>query len=417
VGGQAAPVRTGRFERFAASPSLRAFSHRNFRIFFVSQSVSFIGTWMQLTAQTLLIYDLTGTGTSIGLLTACQFAPTLLLGAWAGVVIDRSDTRRLMAASSGVMMFTALAMGALVVTGQITPLMVYGLAMLLGVANTFDNPGRRTLVNELVPHEDIGNAVSLNSTMVMGMRVIGPALAGLLIATVGIGWCFLANGASFVVAIGGLRRMDRETLRARLPVARGPGQVRAGVRYAWSHRPLREALLLLLGLGLIALNFQVLLALYVKVGLGGSDSMYAVTSALAGGGAMVAGLVLASHSRFDSSLLGRMALLYALSLAGLAVAPSLWWAAVPIIFAGFAQLGFLSGANTVLQIESSPEMRGRVIALYTLVTLGTNPPSGALTGWTTDLFGAPSTVAYCAVSAALVGGLTLRMARRAAVSP
>ena len=159
---------------------------------------------------------------------------------------------------------------------------MYILATVLGVANTFDGPGRRTLVNELVPGEHVSNAVSLSSTIAMGTRIIGPAFAGLLIATVGIGWCFLLNGVSFVVAIAGLWMMDTATLHARPPVPRAPGQVRAGLRYAWRTPPLRQALLLLLALGAVSMNFHVTLALYVKIGLGGSDGLYAALSAVSG---------------------------------------------------------------------------------------------------------------------------------------
>ena len=220
-------ARTRLARRLVRSSSFRSLSHRNFRIFFVTQTVSFLGTWMQLVAQTLLIYRLTGSGTAVGILTVCQFLPTLLLVAWAGAVVDRSDTQGAHDAELGRDdVGSTLVMGTLSVTGRVTPARMYILATVLGVANTFDGPGRRTLVNELVPGEHVSNAVSLSSTIAMGTRIVGPAFAGLLIATVGIGWCFLLNGVSFVVAIAGLWMMDTATLHARALVPRAPGQVR-----------------------------------------------------------------------------------------------------------------------------------------------------------------------------------------------
>lgn len=386
--------------------TLRALSNPNFRIFLASQTVSMLGTWVQLIAQTLLIYDLTGTGTSIGLLTFFQFAPTIVLGAWAGVVIDRTDTRRLLATSSAAMMVCALTLGFLVLSDRVTPTLVYVLAAVLGVANTFDNPTRRVLVNELVPHEHVANAVSLNSTVVMATRTVGPALAGLLIATVGVGWCFLLNGLTFVVVLVGLVLMDPKTFHIRSRDARGPGQVRAGFRYVRSHPSLRRTLCLLFWLGLVSFNLQILLALYMKIGLGGSDALFAAASALAGAGSMAAGLVLARRSTFEFSLLGPMTMLYGLSLGALAVAPSIWWAVIPIVLGGYTQIAILSAGSTIIQLESTSEMRGRVVALYALVVLGTGPPQGALTGWTTDVIGARPTVAYCAVCTVVIGAIS-----------
>ena len=405
-------ARTRLARRLVRSSSFRSLSHRNFRIFFVTQTVSFLGTWMQLVAQTLLIYRLTGSGTAVGILTVCQFLPTLLLVAWAGAVVDRSDTRRLMTLSSAVMMLSALVMGTLSVTGRVTPAAVYILATVLGVANTFDGPGRRTLVNELVPGEHVSNAVSLSSTIAMGTRIVGPAFAGLLIATVGIGWCFLLNGVSFVVAIAGLWMMDTATLHARPPVPRAPGQVRAGLRYAWRTPPLRQALLLLLALGAVSMNFHVTLALYVKIGLGGSDGLYAALSAVSGIGALAGGLMLARRTMIDVAFLGWMTLVYAVALGLLACSPDAWWALIPLALVGLGQLGVLASASTVVQVQSLPSMRGRVLALFTLATVGANPVGGAVAGWSADRFGASFTVAYGALFTFVLGLGTVWVARR-----
>lgn len=399
-------------DRVTAVEGFRSLAHRNFRVFFVSQTVSFLGTWLQLVAQTLLIYRLTDSGTAVGLLTVCQFVPTLLLVAWAGVVIDRSDTRRLMTISSGTMLASSALLGVLVVTGTVTPLWVYLTAMVLGVANAFDNPGRRALVNELVPAEDVANAVSLNSTLIMATRIVGPALAGLMIATVGIGWCFLLNAATFVVAVAGLWVMDEGSLHRRGRVERARGQVREGIRYVWHDRQLRHGLGTLLAAGLISMNFQVILALYVKIGLDGSDSLYAVLSAVNGVGAMVCGLVLARRRTFDGTLIARMAVVYGVGIGLVALAPNAGFSVVPLLIVGFGQLGLLSGTNTLLQIRATPAMRGRVIALFSFATVGANPIGGALAGWTSEHIGSRFTLGYCAVYTIAVGLVALRAVPR-----
>lgn len=399
--------------KLATADTFRSLQHPNFRIFFVTQGISFIGTWLQLAAQILLVYRLTDSGTALGLLTAIQFLPTLLLGAWAGVIVDRTDKRRLITATTSVMLVAAAALATLVLTDHVTVGAVYVLAAVLGLANTFDNPARRTLVNDLVPDGELVNAVALNSTLITSARIIGPAIAGLLITTVGIGWCFALNAASFVPVLLGLRRMDPATFRSR-PVPRAKGQLRAGLRYAMSVDELRIPLLLMAVVGTLAFNFPVLLPLLAERDLGGSDVTYTVLTSFFGLGSLVGSLRMARLHRIDTAFLGRSALVLGITSIGLALAPNLPLACLVLLPAGYAGIGVLSGGNAVLQLATSAEMRGRVLALYTVVFLGSTPIGGPIAGWTAQRFGAPVGLLVGAVAAVAAGLVVLGVLRRRA---
>lgn len=397
--------------KLATADTFRSLQHRNFRIFFVTQGISFTGTWLQLAAQTLLVYRLTDSGTALGLLTAIQFAPTLLLGAWAGVVIDRHDKRAIMTITSSVMIGAAAILALLVLTDRESVGAVYALAGVLGLANTFDNPARRTLVNDLVPPDELVNAVALNSTLVTSARIVGPALAGGLIATVGIGWCFALNAVSFVPVLVGLRRMDPSSFRSKV-VARAKGQLRAGLRYAMSVDDLRIPLLLMAVVGTLSFNFAVLLPLLAERDLGGSDVTYTVLTSFFGVGSLIGSLRMAHRGTVDTRFLGESALLLGAASAALAFAPSIAVAAAILVVAGYAGIGVLSGGNAVLQLATNAEMRGRVLALYTVVFLGSTPIGGPIAGWVAQRFGTDAGILLGAVAAAIAGLVVLGFLRR-----
>ena len=395
----------------ATRDTFRSLRHRNFKIYFLSQAVSFTGTWVQLVAQTLLVLKLTDSGTALGLLTAIQFAPTLVLGAWAGVVIDRHDKRRLMTVTTSVMLLAAVALGVLVLTDHATVNWVYALAFMLGLANTFDNPARRTLVNDLVPPEDVANAVSLNSMLITTARILGPAIAGILVTTVGIGWCFVVNGLSFIAPLVGLWLMDAATLRTVAPVARASGQLRAGLRYAWSSDDLRIPLLVMAMVGTLAFNFQVLLPLFATRDLGGSDGTYTLLTSTFSVGSLLGSVALARRRVIDTGHVARAALLLGLSTAVLAVAPTILTACAVLLVVGYAGIGVLSGGNAVLQIATSAEMRGRVLALYTVVFLGSTPIGGPIAGWVAEAFGTRAGLLMGGVAGVVAGGVALAFLR------
>jgi MFS family permease len=395
----------------ATRDTFRSLQHRNFRIFFLTQGISFIGTWLQLAAQTLLVYRLTDSGTALGLLTAIQFTPTLVLGAWAGVVIDRHDKRRIMRVTTATMGLAAAALAVLVFTDQVTVGAVYALAAVLGLANTFDNPARRTLVNDLVPPDELVNAISLNSTLITSARIIGPALAGALITTVGIGWCFALNALSFVPVLIGLRLMDPASFRSK-PVARAKGQLRAGLRYAMSIDDLRIPLLLMAVVGTLSFNFAVLLPLLAERDLGGSDVTYTVLTSFFGIGSLIGSLRMARRDTIDTAFLGWSALLLGLSTTVLAFAPNIPAAAAILVVAGYAGIGVLSGGNAVLQLATSADMRGRVLALYTVVFLGSTPIGGPIAGWVAQRYGTAAGILLGSVAAVAAGLAVLAFLRQ-----
>lgn len=397
--------------KLATADTFRSLQHRNFRIFFVTQGISFIGTWLQLAAQTLLVFRLTDSGTALGLLTAIQFSPTLLLGAWAGVVIDRYDKRRIMTITSSAMFAAAGTLGVLVLADAVSVGVVYVLAAVLGLANTFDNPARRTLVNDLVPEEELVNAIALNSTLATSARILGPAFAGALITTVGIGWCFVLNALSFVPVIFGLRRMNADTFRSKL-IARAKGQLRAGFRYAMSIDDLRVPLALMAVVGTLSFNFSVLLPLFAERDLGGSDVTYTILTSFFGLGSLIGSLRMARLETIDTRYLGRSALVLGASSAALVLAPNLWIAGAILIVAGYAGIGVLSGGNAVLQLATSAEMRGRVLALYTVVFLGSTPIGGPIAGWVAQRVGTWAGILLGAVAAVLAGVGVLVFLRR-----
>jgi MFS family permease len=398
--------------KLATAGTFRSLQHRNFRIFFITQGISFTGTWVQLAAQTLLVYRLTDSGTALGLLTAIQFAPTLFLGAWAGVVIDRHDKRTIMRLTSSVMLVAAAVLAVLVLTDQVTVAWVYLLAGALGLANTFDNPARRTLVNDLVPAEELVNAVGLNSTLITAARIIGPAIAGALIATVGIGWCFALNAMSFVSVLVGLRRMDWAAMRTTEPVPRAKGQLREGLRYAMSVDDLRIPLLLMAVVGTLSFNYVVLLPLLAERDLGGSDVTYTVLTALFGVGSLIGSLRMAHRAQVDARFLGISSIVLGLTSIALAVAPTVAAAGAVLVVAGYAGIGVLSGGNALLQVAVDPAMRGRVLALYTVVFLGSTPIGGPIAGWIGERYGAPAGFVLAAAAALVAGAVVLAFLRR-----
>lgn len=397
--------------KVATRDTFRSLQHRNFRIFFVAQGISFVGTWIQLASQTLLVYRLTGSGTALGLLTAIQFLPTLVLGAWAGVVVDRYDKRRIITVASTVMGVAASVLAVLVITDRVTLGAVYVLAATFGLANTFDNPARRTLVNDLVPPDELVNAVALNSTLITTARIVGPAIAGALIVTVGMGWCFALNALSFVPVLVGLRRMDPSTFRS-VRVARAKGQLRAGLRYAMSVDDLRIPLALMAVVGTLSFNFVVLLPLLAERDLGGSDVSYTILTSFFGVGSLVGSLRMARRDVIDLRFLGESALLLGVASAALAFAPGIPAAAAILVVAGYAGIGILSGGNAVLQVATNPEMRGRVLALYTVVFLGSTPIGGPIAGWTAERFGTGAGILLGAAAAVAAGLAVLAFVRR-----
>lgn len=381
----------------AARETFRSLHVRNFRLFFSGQLISQTGTWLTMIAQTLLVLKLTDSGVAIGLLTACQFGPVLVLGAWAGSVADRADKRRLLIGMQTLAMVQSLVLAAVVFSGNATVAVIYALAVAQGIITAFDNPARRAFVVEMVPDDMIANAVSLNSTVMTGSRIVGPAAAGLLVVTVGFGWAFLIDGLSYVAVIYGLLLMRSEELHPSTPTAKAKGQIRDGLRYVRSEPDLFVPLVMMASIGTFAFNFQVAIPLLVTGPLGGGEGTFTVLFSVLSLGSMAGALWTARRTEVHGRQIIVAATGFGATMLLLALAPTLWASFPAAILLGVASIAFMTTSTAIVQMRAAPEYRGRVLALQSMVFLGTTPIGGPTVGWISDVFGARAGVA--------VGGL------------
>lgn len=394
----------------------RSLRIRNYRLFFFGQLVSMTGTWMQSVAQAWLVLRLTGSGVALGVVTALQFMPILLFGVWGGVIADRVDKRRALIATQSAMAAVAAALALVTALGVVELWMVYVAAVALGFANMVDSPTRQAFVTELVGAREVANAVGLNSAMFNAARVIGPGAAGALIVGVGIWPAFALNALSFVAVIGGLLAMRPSELFRAAPVARAKGQVREGLRYVWQSDTLRSTLFLVALVGTFALNFTITMPLMARyVFDSGAGTFGLMTSSMAMG-SMVGALVVAARSRPTPRLLVGAATAFGLLMLAAAAAPTLAVELAVLPFFGAASITFMATANSTLQLHSSADMRGRVMALYVLVFLGSTPIGGPIVGWVAEQWGPRASVALggiaCLAGAALASFSLLRSRRR-----
>lgn len=409
--------------RFAKATARRTFASmgvRNYRLYFFGMLVSATGTWMYSVAQGWLVLRLTGSGTLVGLVTAAQFVPMLLFGVWGGLIADRFDKRRTLVVTQSVMGIASAALAAVTLLGDVEVWMVFVTAGVLGMATVADNPTRQAFVTELVGSERVANAVALNSAMFNAARIVGPAVAGIVILAGGTGWVFLFNGVSYLAVIVSLLRMNTAELTPAARSGRGPGQVRAGLRYAFSTPELRSVILLVAVVGTFALEFTVLMPLLARFTFdAGPGTFGALTSAM-GVGSLIGALVTASRSRPTPRLLVGAALALGLLMFGVAVAPTLQVALVMLSLCGAAIITFLSTANSTLQLQSDPEMRGRVMAFYAMVFLGSTPIGGPIVGAVAEHFGARFGFALggtASILGAVVAGTVLLRNERAGRRP
>ena len=384
-----------------------ALSIPNFRRYFFGQSTSLIGTWMQSVAQSWLVFTVTHSATAIGFVLALQTLPVLLLGPYGGVIADRVDKRRLMIALQTLMGVQALVLGLLVVTHVVVFWEICVLAVVLGLNNCFENPARQSFVREMVGAEQVRNAVSLNSTMVNAARAVGPAVAGLLIATVGVGVCFLVNAVSFIAVVYSLVSMDTTALRPSTPTARARGQLREGIRYV-AHTPrLGVPLLMMAIVGTLAYEFQVTLPVLAKVTFGGNAATYGFLTSAMGVGAVAGGLVTATRGRTGLRPLTIAACTFGVAMLCAALSPVLAVAFVALAAMGWTSVTFLATGNTTLQLEAAPTMRGRVMALWAVAFMGSTPVGGPIIGWVVALSGARIGLGVGAMSAFVAAAIGL----------
>jgi MFS family permease len=353
----------------------------NYRLFFFGQLISVIGTWMQTVAQSFLVLDLTHSGTQLGLAIAARFLPIFLFGPLGGVFADRLDKQRVLYITQALQGLLAAVFAVLIAAGAIHMWVVYLLAIALGFVNVFDNPARQSFISEMVPPEDLANAVTLNSVAVNIARVFGAALGGVVAAAIGLSLCFACNAASFAAVLVSLAAMHRSELFPAEPIARERGQVRQGLAYVRSTPELLIPLLMIALVGTLAWEFQVSLPLMANKVFGGGAGTYGVMASVMGAGAVVGGLVSAARNRPRARTLCVAAIGWGIAILAAAVAPDLPLELVTMLFVGYGSITFNSFAKTTLQLAARPDMRGRVMALWALAWLGSTPIGGPIVGW------------------------------------
>ena len=390
--------------RAVLADRLRALRHRNFRLYWWGQLISLVGTWMQSVAQGWLMHRLTDSAFMLGLLGFMQFLPVLMFALWAGVVADRVDKRRLLYVTQGAALLQAAAMAAIVMAGVVRPWMVLVLAFVFGIINAFDLPGRQSFLIELVDKSDLSNAIALNSAAFNTARIIGPAIAGVLVATIGEGGCFALNAVSYVAVLVGLGLMR---LPARPAGARGAARratLREGVDYAWSVESIRNLLLLLGVTAGLGFQYMVLLPVYARTILHAGAGAYGLLVSAFGVGALLA----VARLTQDLDRWGlRRNLLVGLSTAGLGLAVFAWSQTLGLslaggFLAGFGLIVYVASTNTLLQLTTEDRFRGRVMSLYTLMFVGTAPFGALAAGAIAQRWGAPVATSFSA--AILLGG-------------
>jgi MFS family permease len=384
---------------FSSFPALR---HRNFRLFWFGQCISLIGTWMQNIGQAWLVLKLTNSPFLLGLITTLQTLPVLIFALFAGVFVDRFPKQKLVVFSQAGLMVIALALSALTFTGKVKYWHVAVLATLLGMLNTIDNPSRQSLMIELVGKDDLMNAIALNSSIFNLARIIGPAIAGILIGYLGIGLCFLLNGISFIAVIAGLLMMDvKEDNRSKeSKVSSGVMKEMAeGLKYVFKTPNIYTPILLMLFINVFAMNFNVLVPVFTKMELGMEASQYGLLMAAMGTGALLGALILATRVHAEPKMKYLFAGAFGLSLfQGMAgLTHNYYLAMIFLCLTGFCMIIFTAMCNTTIQINAENYIRGRVMSLYSLVFIGMTTVGSLYTGSLSEYSGAGTTFIVSAI--------------------
>lgn len=372
----------------AVRTTFRSLSVRNFRLFFIGQLISQIGTWLTQIALTLLVLHLTHSGVAIGGLVACQFGPVLLLGAYGGVVADRADKRRLLLMTQTLQMVQSFTLATLAFSHHPPLAAFYGTAFAGGLLLAFDNPARRSFVPEMVPVDEVHNAVTLNSALMTSSRIFGPALAGLLVVTAGYGWAFAIDGTSYLAVLAGLWMMRTEELFPPPRATRGRGQVREGLRYVRGINDLWVPMVMVAIVGTLTFNFSVVLPLFVERTLHGSDGSYTLVYSVLSVGSFFGALVAAHRRSVEVRHVVYAAFAFGVAMLAFAAMPNLLSAFPVALLVGFSSIAFMTTSTAIVQVRATPNMRGRVLALQSMVLIGSTPIGGPVLGWVCDAFGA-----------------------------
>jgi MFS family permease len=392
----------------------------NYRLYFAGQSISLAGTWMQMTAQSWLVLVITHSSTDLGFVVALQTLPILLFAAYGGVVADRTDKRRLMIALQTAMGCQAFVLGLLTVLGIVRFWEICVLAVVLGLNNAFENSARQAFVREMVGRDELRNAITLNSVTVNAARAVGPAIGGVLIATVGIGVCFLANAASFGAVVASLLLMNTAALRPSRPAPRARGQLREGLRYARRTGDIAIPLAMMSVVGLLAYEFQVSLPVLARQTFHGNSVAYGFMTAAMGVGAVIGGLYTAARGRTGLRPMIIASAGFGVAIMICAYAPAIGLAYAALLFVGWASVSFIAIGNSTIQLAAEPSLRGRVIALWQVAFQGTTPIGGPLIGWIISVADPRTGLAVggasCLLAAAGGSVLALRYRRAAAAT-
>lgn len=380
------------------SQTFRALRHRNARVYFGGLLVSNIGTWLQLTAMSLLVYDLTGKSTDLGITVALQFLPMLVLGAWAGAVADRRDKRTLALLTQSLLAAQAIVLGVVVLAGLESVGVIWALTFALGILNAFENPARRGLVTELVEPHDIGNAVSLNTAVMTGSRIFGPALGAFLVELIGSGWCFILNGLSFAAVLASLLLIRRDQLHSPPLAPRGGRPVRDALAFVGQRQQLLVTFVVMAIVSTFAFNYGVALPKLADRRWGG-EVWFGVVLSVTSVGSLIGSLLTARMTSISSRwYLANIGLLGIAGI-GMAWAPTVVVALLWSLPLGIGGGAFISAGNGIAQQESPPDMRGRLLALTAVAFLGSTPIGGPITGVVGDQVGAEWSLAYGSVIA------------------
>ncbi|MFI1536622.1 MFS transporter [Streptomyces anandii] len=361
---------------------------RNYRLFFLGQVVSNTGTWMQRIAQDWLVLSLTGSSAAVGITTALQFLPMLLFGLYGGVLVDRLPKRPALLVTQSSMAATGLALAALTLTGHVQVWHVYVAAFAVGLATVVDNPARQSFVSEMVGPGQLQNAVSLNSANFQSARLIGPAVAGVMITGVGTGWAFLANGLSFVAPIAGLLLMRARELHVVERAPRGKGQLREGLRYVAGRPDLIWPIVLVGFIGTFGFNFPVWLSAYADDVFHAGAGAYSLFNTMMAIGSLIGALLAARRGTARLRVLIAAAVAFGTLEIVSSLAPSYWLFALLMTPIGVFGMTVNVTANTAVQMATDPAMRGRVMSLFMMVFMGGTPLGAPLVGWVTDAYGA-----------------------------
>ncbi len=388
-------------------PTFSSFQFPNYRLWFAGALVANTGTWMQRVAQDWLVLTVLSadSGLAVGVVTALQFLPILVLSPYAGLVADRLSRRHLLIATQAAQGVLAVALGVLVLAGVAELWMVYVFALLLGIASAFDGPVRQTFVAELVPPEGLPNAVALNGASFNAARMVGPALAGLLFGAVGPGWVFVLNGISFGATILALLMMRRGELHPLPRTARGRGQLRAGFAYARGNVQIMMMIVLVGVVSAFGLNFQLTSAVMARSEFALGPEQYGLFGSILATGALVGALLAARRNGPSVRLVLGAAIGFGSVMAFQAVAPGPWWYGLACLPLGFFSLTMLTSANATVQLATEPAFRGRVMALYMMVFLGATTVGSPIIGWVAQAWGARWSVGVGAIATILAAAL------------